>query len=187
MRRDPTRWLDSRVTGRFERSTASGGRKDDEFIPLKSDIRTSGTTWCDNATCYEDPTVRRVYERVADVTRVPLENFECVAKPTPLPLYLLASLSQCGRLRNGFFRSHSIRYMQLLRYLPCAHADPPDCQFYRRHSDTIPKANRRRGSNLARPHAPLCHPLTRASLRLSRRFSSRACSAARACTRSSCT
>ena len=80
--------------------------KDDEFIPLTSDIRTSWTTWCDNATCYEDPIVSRVWNRIVDVTQVPRENFE---------------------------------YMQLLRYLPCAHAGDPDCQFYRRHHDTIPE------------------------------------------------
>ena len=56
--------------GRYERSTASGGRKDDEFVPLTSDIRTSWTTWCDNATCTDDPHVRAIYERVSDVTQV---------------------------------------------------------------------------------------------------------------------
>ena len=62
--------------GRFERSTASGGRKDDEFIPLKSDIRTSWTTWCDTSACLEDPIVKRIYNRVSNVTRVPADNFE---------------------------------------------------------------------------------------------------------------
>jgi len=92
--------------GRYVRSTASGGRKDDEFVPLESDIRTSCTTWCDNATCYDHPIVKRIYERVAAVTQVPPENFE---------------------------------YMQLLRYMPCTHAGAKDCQFYRRHHDTIPE------------------------------------------------
>ena len=92
--------------GRFERSTASGGRKDDEFIPLKSDIRTSWTTWCDTSACLEDPIVKRIYNRVSNVTRVAADNFE---------------------------------YMQLLRYLPCPHDGHPDCQFYRRHHDTIPE------------------------------------------------
>lgn len=55
---------------RYERSSASGGRKDDEFIPLISDIRTSWTTWCDNATCTEDPVMLRIAQRVADVTQV---------------------------------------------------------------------------------------------------------------------
>ncbi len=91
---------------RYVRSTASGGRKDDEFIPLTSEIRTSWTTWCDNSTCLDDPLVKRVHERVADVTRVPIENFE---------------------------------FLQLLRYLPCEHDRHPDCQFYRRHHDTIPE------------------------------------------------
>ena len=88
--------------GRYTRSTASGGRKDDEFVsdaacrvigralltkcdsfdgrscvrlvsgqvPLTSDIRTSWTTWCDNATCTDDPTIQRIYERVSDVAQV---------------------------------------------------------------------------------------------------------------------
>jgi len=92
--------------GRYERSTASGGRADDEFIPLKSEIRTSYTTWCDNATCLEDPLVARVMARVADVTQVPTNHSE---------------------------------FIQLLRYMPCAHAGADDCQFYRRHHDTIPE------------------------------------------------
>ena len=50
--------------------------------------------------------MKRIHERVAEVTRVPVENFE---------------------------------YMQLLRYLPCEHVGHPDCQFYRRHHDTIPE------------------------------------------------
>ena len=119
--------------GRYVRSTASGGRKNDEFVPLTSEIRTSWTTWCamrslahpnmsiphaahsepqppllrcDNATCYDDPRVQRITERVSDVTRVPAANFE---------------------------------YMQLLPSLPCQHPTHPDCQFYRRHHDTIPE------------------------------------------------
>jgi hypothetical protein len=91
---------------RYVRSTASGGRKGDEFIPLTSEIRTSYTTWCDNATCYEDPVIRRIYDRVEEVTRVPSQNYE---------------------------------YLQLLRYMPCEHPGAKDCQFYRRHHDTIPE------------------------------------------------
>jgi len=92
--------------GRYVRSTASGGRADGEFIPLTSEIRTSWTTWCDNATCLEDPLVAQVIERVADVSQVPANNSE---------------------------------FVQLLRYLPCEHLRAPDCQFYRRHHDTIPE------------------------------------------------
>ena len=33
----------------------------------------------------------------------------------------------------------NFEYMQLLRYLPCPAASHPDCQFYRRHHDTIPE------------------------------------------------
>lgn len=73
---------------RYERSSASGGRKDDEFIPLISDIRTSWTTWCDNATCTEDPVMLRIAQRVADVTQVtPLHTappVSPVAQVTPL-------------------------------------------------------------------------------------------------------
>jgi len=92
--------------GRYTRSTASGGRKDDEFIPLTSEIRTSWTTWCDNKTCTEDPRIVAITDRVAKVSRVPPENFE---------------------------------FMQLLRYYECEHDRAADCQFYRRHHDTIPE------------------------------------------------
>lgn len=61
---------------RYERSTASGGRKDDEFVPVTSEIRTSWTTWCDTKGCLEDPILKAVAERVANVTRVPSANFE---------------------------------------------------------------------------------------------------------------
>lgn len=30
-------------------------------------------------------------------------------------------------------------FIQLLRYLPCEHVGAPDCQFYKRHHDTIPE------------------------------------------------
>jgi hypothetical protein len=92
--------------GRFVRSTASGGRKDDEFVPITSEIRTSWTTWCDSKECLADPVMRRVTERVSNVTRVPSANFE---------------------------------FLQLLRYMPCGHAGASDCQFYKRHHDTIPE------------------------------------------------
>ena len=39
-------------------------------MPLTSEIRTSWTTWCDNAACLDDPIVQRIIERVADVTQV---------------------------------------------------------------------------------------------------------------------
>ena len=61
---------------------------------------------CDKDECLDDPIVKRVYNRVANVTRVPADNFE---------------------------------YMQMLRYLPCEYAGHPDCQFYKRHHDTIPE------------------------------------------------
>jgi hypothetical protein len=35
--------------------------------------------------------------------------------------------------------SENFEYMQLLRYMPCAHVGHPDCQFYLRHHDTIPE------------------------------------------------
>ena len=33
----------------------------------------------------------------------------------------------------------NFEFLQLLRYLPCTLAADPDCQFYRRHHDTIPE------------------------------------------------
>jgi len=92
--------------GRFVRSTASGGRKGDEFVPLTSEIRTSWTTWCDNKPCLEDPMVMQLTERMADVSLTPPNNSE---------------------------------FIQLLRYKECPHPTHPDCQFYKRHHDTIPE------------------------------------------------
>lgn len=43
---DEIETLLAHADGRFVRSTASGGRKGDEFVPLTSEIRTSWTTWC---------------------------------------------------------------------------------------------------------------------------------------------
>ena len=91
--------------GRYERSVASAGRNDDEFVAATTEIRTSDNTWCDNA-CLDDARVRAVTDRIAAVTRVPSTHFE--------PL-------------------------QFLRYLACDHADADDCQFYRRHHDTVPE------------------------------------------------
>ena len=92
--------------GRFVRSTASGGRAGDEFVPLTSDIRTSWTTWCDYKECLEDPIIKRLTDRMSDVALVPPNNSE---------------------------------FIQLLRYMECPSAGHPDCQFYRRHHDTIPE------------------------------------------------
>ena len=88
------------------RSTASGGRDGDEFVPLTSEIRTSFTTWCDNKACLEDPIVVSLTERMSDVALVPPNNSE---------------------------------FIQLLRYKACPHPAHPDCQFYKRHHDTIPE------------------------------------------------
>ena len=60
--------------GRFERSTASGGRKGDEFVPLTSEIRTSHTTWCNTPGCLGDERVKRLMARMEAVTRVPTNN-----------------------------------------------------------------------------------------------------------------
>lgn len=45
VRDDEIETLLAHADGRFVRSTASGGRKGDEFVPLTSEIRTSWTTW----------------------------------------------------------------------------------------------------------------------------------------------
>lgn len=99
--------LRSHGEGRYERAMASGGRKDDEFVAVASEIRTAWNTWC-NETCHEDPVVKRVTNRMSEVTLVPPNNSELI---------------------------------QFLRYMPCPEADEnhPDCQFYRRHHDTIPE------------------------------------------------
>jgi len=103
---DEVEALLAHADGRFVRSTASGGRQGDEFVPLTSEIRTSWTTWCDYKECLEDPIIKRLTEKMSDVALVPPNNSE---------------------------------FIQLLRYKECPGPGHPDCQFYRRHHDTIPE------------------------------------------------
>jgi len=63
--------------GRYERAMASGGRKEDEFIAVASEIRTAMNTWC-NDTCMADPVVLRVAQRMSEVTQVPFDNSEFI-------------------------------------------------------------------------------------------------------------
>ena len=41
---------------------------------VKTEIRTSRHTWCQERDCLSDPLVQAVQERVSDVTRTPVAN-----------------------------------------------------------------------------------------------------------------
>ena len=150
---------------RFERSTASGGRADGEFIPIKSDIRTSFTTWCDNEVCLSDPLVSAVLQRVSDVAQARLpppplasdlrEAGVCVkGRHRRVPNVCCVRLIAGARQQLRVYPAASVRLHQshtayasaaasgdpsARRYKECPHAGHADCQFYRRHHDTIPE------------------------------------------------
>lgn len=64
------------VNGSFTRSTDQGAvDKYGEQAKIVSQGRTSENAWCTGA-CEASPAVQRVSERIADVTGVPVENFE---------------------------------------------------------------------------------------------------------------
>lgn len=72
---DEVEVLKSFGEGRYERAMASGGRRDDEFVAIASEIRTAWNTWC-NESCTNDATVQRVTKRMSEVSRVPINNSE---------------------------------------------------------------------------------------------------------------
>lgn len=60
----------------FERSTDTGKPNDrGEVTKIFSTGRTSSNAWCTNA-CENDPVVKRVSDRIVNITHVPYENYE---------------------------------------------------------------------------------------------------------------
>jgi prolyl 4-hydroxylase len=61
----------------YERSADVGKEKPDgSHEALVSESRTSHNTWCQEPSCYEDPLVEPVIERIANVTKTKVENSE---------------------------------------------------------------------------------------------------------------
>ncbi|KAL3893809.1 MAG: hypothetical protein SGPRY_013994 [Prymnesium sp.] len=62
--------------GHYERSRALEVDKRGQLSEVMSSYRTSSHMWCQSDECVNDPIVKRVSERVANVTQTPLENME---------------------------------------------------------------------------------------------------------------
>ena len=61
----------------YERSADVGKEKPDGSHDAKvSDSRTSHNTWCKEKSCYEDPLVKPVVDRIADATKTDVTNSE---------------------------------------------------------------------------------------------------------------
>jgi prolyl 4-hydroxylase len=61
----------------YERSADVGKEKPDgSHESLVSESRTSHNTWCQEPSCYEDPLVEPVIERIANVTKTEVKNSE---------------------------------------------------------------------------------------------------------------
>jgi len=62
--------------GKYAESRGVGFDKDGKMTDVKTEIRTSRHTWCQERDCLSDPLVQAVQERVSDVTRTPVANGE---------------------------------------------------------------------------------------------------------------
>ena len=62
--------------GRYAKSMGVGMKEDGTMGDVKTEIRTSSHGWCQHAECLQDPDVRRVIERVSNVTQTPETNAE---------------------------------------------------------------------------------------------------------------
>jgi len=95
--------------GRFVRSTASGGRNADADEFIPLTSEIR-TSW--TTWC---------------------DTAACLADP-----HVVALSRRMAELTRMPSTNYS-EFIQLLRYMPCASPTAPDCQFYRRHHDTIPE------------------------------------------------
>lgn len=62
--------------GKYQRSTGLQINKDGNYESIKTSIRTSANTWCQEKTCTELPVVKKVTELISNITNVPETNFE---------------------------------------------------------------------------------------------------------------
>ena len=62
--------------GRYAKSLGVGLKEDGTMGDVKTEIRTSSHGWCQHDACINDPHVKAVTERVADLTQTPPENAE---------------------------------------------------------------------------------------------------------------
>tara|TARA_B110001452_G_scaffold37928_1_gene29013 strand:+ start:205 stop:1134 length:930 start_codon:yes stop_codon:yes gene_type:complete len=93
--------------GKYTESRGVGVDKDGKMTDVKTEIRTSSHTWCQDPKCLADPLVQGVVARVADVTQTPEANGEFAQ----LVYYKACQHGQSGRLgwamagHHGFIAS----------------------------------------------------------------------------------
>ena len=62
--------------GKYAESRGVGVDKDGKMTDVKTEIRTSSHTWCQESPCIDDPLVQGVLSRISDVSRTPEVNGE---------------------------------------------------------------------------------------------------------------
>jgi hypothetical protein len=62
--------------GKYTESRGVGFSADGKMTDVKTEIRTSRHTWCQERSCLNDPLVQAVQQRVSDVTQTPVANAE---------------------------------------------------------------------------------------------------------------
>jgi len=87
--------------GKYSESRGVGFDKDGKMTDVKTEIRTSQHTWCQERNCLEDPIVQAVQERVSDVTRTPVANGEFAQ------LVYYHACPKGGDAQCAFYKRHS--------------------------------------------------------------------------------
>mmetsp|Transcript_24267 Transcript_24267/g.76914 ORF Transcript_24267/g.76914 Transcript_24267/m.76914 type:complete len:317 (-) Transcript_24267:199-1149(-) len=87
--------------GKYTESRGVGVDSEGRMTDVKTEIRTSSHTWCQEAECLDDPLVQRVTARVSDVTRTPEANGEFAQ------LVYYNSCPEPSHPSCAFYRRHS--------------------------------------------------------------------------------
>ena len=87
--------------GRYSKSLGVGMKEDGTMGDVKTEIRTSQHGWCQHHECLQDPEVRRVIDRVSDVTQTPQTNAEFAQ------LVYYHACPKDGDASCAFYRQHN--------------------------------------------------------------------------------
>jgi len=88
--------------GRYAKSLGVGMTADGKMGDVKTEIRTSSHGWCQHAACKDDPNVKAVVARVADLTQTPVDNAEFAQL-----VYYHACDDSSDNNKCAFYRRHS--------------------------------------------------------------------------------
>ena len=87
--------------GKYTESRGVGVDKDGKMTDVKTEIRTSSHTWCQDSTCLADKQVQAIVSRVQDVTQVPSTNGEYAQ------LVYYRACPEEGHPSCAFYKRHS--------------------------------------------------------------------------------